>query len=197
MLSLTRYLLALVISVVAIFPKRISAQELVTNKPIIEATIIKIVSHEPQYASYDAYYKVVGHGATKISVSVEEEYSPQRRTKTFYNQETIHDVVESITAPYRAWIDFTAENGYGRCVYTIELLPHGEVGGCYLNGEPISSVATVEAGQTERFEIYTLSGIKLCTLDNLLAIDTIDYNGIVIVKRYMGDGEIVVSKVRL
>ncbi len=34
-----------------------------------------------------------------------------------------------ITAPYYAWIHISAENKYGKDVYTLELPPYGNVAG--------------------------------------------------------------------
>lgn len=94
-------------------------------KPFIErASILKIVDNSP-YTSYDAHYEVVYTGADRIMVSVEEEYSA--RLKTWYISEPFYatGIADHITSPYYAWIDFIAENQYGKDVYTIELQPYG------------------------------------------------------------------------
>ena len=108
------------------------------KKPTIDsATILHIVHNETNH-SYDAYFEVRYQGADAIIVSLEEEYGSKVRTWHITKPDLIVGTIDDITAPYRAWIDFTAENEYGRCVYTIELLPYGEVGGYYIDGEPVA-----------------------------------------------------------
>lgn len=96
-------------------------------KPFIEyASIEKIIDNSP-LASYNAHFKVKYRGTDQITVSVEEEYSSILKTQIIKEPYIAYGVAEYITAPYYAWIDFTAENKYGKSTYTIELEPNGTI----------------------------------------------------------------------
>lgn len=79
----------------------------------------------PGYDTYDVSCKVDYRGADYLFVSVEEEYGATSSSQ-FVREPYIADFVcKDITSPYSARIDITAENQYGRDVYTIELPPYG------------------------------------------------------------------------
>ena len=144
-------------------------------KPLIEyASIAKIVDNSP-LASYDAYYKVKYRGAEYIKVSVEEEYAS--RLKTWYTKEPYiaFGIADHITSPYYAWIDFIAENKYGKSIYTIELQPYGVV-----------SIRSNSIDSSDSFEVYDVNGFKLGTFNKLSDINQIQLKGLLIIKHIRG-----------
>ncbi len=157
-------------------------------KPLIEyASITKIVDNSP-FASYDAYYKVKYRGAEFIKVSVEEEYGS--RLKTWYTKEPYiaFGIADHITFPYYAWIDFIAENKYGKSIYTIELQPYGVVSASYLSQSTsetdhhTSSIHSNSIDDSDSFEVYDVNGFKLETFNKLSDINQIRRKGLLFIK---------------
>ena len=99
-------------------------------KPRIKSVkVVKIVSNMPKYDSYDVYYDVEYVGSDELFISVEEEYGGGMSSQIIKEPFYAHVKSENITAPYYAWIDISAENKYGKDVYTLELPPYGNVAG--------------------------------------------------------------------
>lgn len=96
-------------------------------RPYIETACISKIEPRNGKPAYDAYYTVQYRGSEKIRVSVEEEYGSSINTQIINEPYIVNGVVENITSPYYAWIDFLVENEYGSSLYTIELGPYGEV----------------------------------------------------------------------
>jgi len=161
-------------------------------KPTFENVLItKIVDNSP-YASYDAYYKAYYRGTDKITVSVEEEYSPQRRSWHIGEQNLSEGIVDHITAPFCAWLDFTAENKYGKTIFTIDLGPYGVVEDSYINSfsevrsSGLNIANNVMEQQSEQFIVYSPTGIELSRIDDLQQISNIGYQGLAIIHHYIG-----------
>jgi len=159
-------------------------------KPLIEyASIEEIVDNAP-YASYDAHYKVKYRGADKIKVSVEEEYSSKLKTCYIREPYIAYGVADHITAPYYAWIDFTAENKYGKSIYSIEIEPHGSswsklYAGLDLTAVRHSDLSEIISGN-DRFEVYDAAGIKVGDYTDIADIDRIPRKGLLIIKHIRG-----------
>lgn len=160
-------------------------------KPLIEYAAITDIHDNAPYASYNASYRVKYRGADKIKVSVEEEYGS--KAKSCYISEPYIAVgqADHITSPYYAWIDFIAENEYGKSTYTIELQPYG------LTSYPCASNANkkkcLEKKQSknniclnnndEIIEVYNATGVKLGTYETMIDLDNLPFKGLLIVKR--------------
>lgn len=143
-------------------------------KPFIEsATVEKIVNHAPK-PSYDAYYVVKYSGADRIRVSVEEEYGSALHTNVINEPGIASGIAENITAPYYAWIDFVADNEYGRSVYTIELGPYGEV----LNSGPSSDSGSSRPGNTAGLT-ETYKAVKATYSNNVVDFSEVVENVVV------------------
>lgn len=160
-------------------------------KPFIEyAEITDIVDNSP-YASYNVHYRVKYRGADKIKVSVEEEYSSKLKSCYIREPYIATGVADHITSPYYAWLDFSAENKYGKSVYTIELEPRGA------SWNKSHSVSESTAGRhataadvqhdNERFEVYDVNGINLGTVTDLADINRISGKRLLIIK-HIRDG---------
>ena len=156
-------------------------------KPKIFYAVIDSVKSNAPYDSYNAFYTVNYRGADKITVSVEEEYNPKLKTKYIYEQGIVNDVAEYITSTVCVWIDFTAENEYGKTVYTIELLPNGIVSG----------VENVVGNLNEYLEVYLQNGVKVGEFKSINDIKSAGITGIVIVRRIIGSNTAEVYKLRI
>ena len=155
-------------------------------KPFIEYALIeKIVDNTP-YDSYNAHYRVKYRGADRIKVVVEEEYSSVITPKYLYEPYIATGVADYITAPFCAWIDFTAENKYGKSVYTIELQPYGEVAS-YSSGSNAGIEQTLspqKADGDDSFAVYDINGYYLGTYKTADEIDNLLYKGLLIVQHF-------------
>ncbi|WP_290183490.1 hypothetical protein [Muribaculum intestinale] len=116
----------------------------------------------------------------KILVTVEEEYGAKMKAQFIYEPLIAYGIADHITSLFYAWIDFTAENKYGKTVYTIELQPGGIV-------SPTNSIQTIPLsdsayGDNDRFEIYDINGNRIGVTNDLASISQISYEGLLIVK---------------
>lgn len=164
-------------------------------KPFIEAAIEKIIDNYP-LASYDAHYIVKYHGADKIKIAVEEEYSSIISSRYLNEPYICYGVADHITAPYYAWIDFSAENQYGKTIYTIELQPYGVVsysgpGPYRYYPEGDASIIEVAAeNDYDSYEVFDLGGIEIGSFESMTDIDSNVAPGIYLV-RCIRNGSIV------
>lgn len=142
-------------------------------KPVIEsATILEIKDNAP-YKSYDAYFKVVYRGADRIQFSVVEEYSPAVFFHYINEPYVAYGVADHIASPYYAWIDFVAENKYGKATYTIELEPYGVV----------AEVDVISVDNNNNLlEVYNASGLKIATIHDMSELNSLSYKGLLIIK---------------
>ena len=120
-----------------------------------------------------------------IKVSVEEEYSSILMSKYIYEPIIAKGVADHITDAFYAWIDFTAENKYGKYVYTIELMPYGVVSDNSGPADDFAGVRSVGIDEPTdyRYEVYDISGIYLGQFAELSDIRNIPTKGILIVRR--------------
>ena len=116
---------------------------------------------------------------------MEEEYSSMVVSKYINDPFIASGVAEQITAPFYAWIDFTAENKYGKYVYTIELLPYGVVSDNSGPADDFAGIRSVGIDEPTdcRYEVYDISGIYLGQFAELSDIRNIPNKGILIVRR--------------
>lgn len=154
-------------------------------RPFIEYAVIDRIEDNAPLDSYNAYYTVKYLGTDRIKVSVEEEYSSMVVSKYINDPFIASGVAEQITAPFYAWIDFTAENKYGKYVYTIELLPYGVVSDNSGPADDFAGVRSVGIDEPTdcRYEVYDISGIYLGQFAELSDIRNIPAKGILIVRR--------------
>ena len=154
-------------------------------RPFIEYAVIDRIEDNAPLDSYNAYYTVKYLGTDRIKISVEEEYSSMVVSKYINEPFIASGVAEQITAPFYAWIDFTAENKYGKYVYTIELLPYGVVSDNSGPADDFAGVRSVGIDEPTdcRYEVYDISGIYLGQFAELSDIRNIPAKGILIVRR--------------
>lgn len=155
-------------------------------KPLIEYAVIDRIEDNAPLDSYNAYYSVKYRGTDKIKVSVEEEYASMVISTYIKEPFLANGVAEQITAPFYAWIDFVAENEYGKSVYTIELQPYGIVSdNSGLVEDLVTGLRSVKAdGATDvLYEVYDISGVYIGQFTKLSDIKSIPQKGILIVRR--------------
>ena len=101
------------------------------------------------------------------------------KAQFIYEPLIAYGVAEKITSLYYAWIDFTAENKYGKDVYTIELLPNGVVASL----DVITDASYSVYGDNDRFEIYDMKGTCIGIVEDLSYLSRIAYRGLLIIKQ--------------
>ena len=159
-------------------------------KPLIEYAVIERIEDNAPYDSYNAYYKVKYRGAEKIQIYVEEEYAPKVKYSVINEPYIAHGMADHITAPFFAWINFVAENEYGKSIYTIELEPYGAVSDN--SGLRDDSLVTgfhsinIDRSDDCRFEVYDAWGRKLGVFTDMSEIKSIPQKGILIIRHING-----------
>ena len=173
-------------------------------RPVIDYATIERIEDNSPYASYNAYYSVKYHGASKIKVSVEEEYGSKLKTQFIHEPYIAHGVAEYIAARYCAWIDFTASNDYGKTVYTIELGPYGELissnpegGSSGINDIEIDDADSNGSRIPERVQLIKLDGSLVYDGPSTDFTDGTILPGIYIRKDIFSDGSMKTDKIIL
>ena len=166
-------------------------------KPVIEC--VKMTTDgKPSNSFYNANYTVFYRGADYIKVSVEEEYGSILNTEYIYEPNIATGIARQIRAPYYAWIDFGAKNQYGTTTYTVELEPYGVI--VDANDSYPSVRVSCDKNQNQNHDqpliirVYDVFGHELGVLDSVEDMNHIDYNGIVVLKHFMGDQCVETSK---
>lgn len=155
-------------------------------KPLIEYAVIDRIEDNAPYESYNAYYTVKYRGADRIQVYLEQEYTSKVDFKYIKEPYIASGVADHIANPSYAWIDFVAENEYGKSVYTIELQPYGIVSGnSGLRDDLVTGLHSVKADEATDglYEVYDISGIYIGQFTKLSDIRNISPKGILIVRR--------------
>lgn len=152
-------------------------------KPFIEKVEIQKIVHNEGYDSYNVHFMVKYWGADYIRVVVEEEDNSVITPMYLYEPYIALGVAEYIAASFYAWIDFTAENQYGKDLYTVEMLPGGIPSAAI--DAPLEDVVPGE--ETETFEVYSIEGKQIGIFGSLEEIKDRGLLGVFIV-RQMQDG---------
>lgn len=164
-------------------------------KPFIESAIIKRIEDNSPYDSYNAYYEVAYRGSDRIQIYVEEEYSSKVKFNYIVEPYIAYGVADHITSLTYAWIDFVAENEYGKSVYTIELEPYGVVNedNSGRMETRTSNARLVNDDIDNMFDVYDIIGNFIGHFTTLDALNNIQQKGIYIVKR-IGNGTVETFK---
>lgn len=158
-------------------------------KPLIEYAVIERIEDNSPFDSYNAYYKVKCHGADILNIYVEEEYGSKVKYSFVKEPDILSGVADHITAPTYAWIDFIAENQYGKSMYTIELEPYGVVSDNSGPADPDDGGhhAGIDIPDSENeaefFDVYDISGKYIGRFNEKSELENISPKGILIVKR--------------
>ncbi|MCM1141830.1 MAG: hypothetical protein NC453_24935 [Muribaculum sp.] len=156
-------------------------------KPYIEyASVEDIIDNHP-FDSYNVHYKVKYRGADKIKVSVEEEYSPEIKVKYIREPYIAYGTADNVSDSFYVWIDFTAENEYGKTVHTIELQPGGVVSDGIKSTNRHSGIGKVTGASREYYELYRADGRRIGVFSHPEQFKLHRDEGIVIV-RHIIDG---------
>lgn len=172
-------------------------------KPLIEYATITDIHDNAPYASYNASYVVKYRGADKIKVSVEEEYGSKTKSCYIIEPYIATGVADHITSPYYAWIDFVAENKYGKSTYTIELQPYGVTSyPCASNTNKKNHLEKTQYSNNiclnnndEIIEVYDALGIKIGTYKTMADLNSLPFSGLLIVKRVSNNKVIETFKI--
>ena len=152
------------------------------QKPVITAiNITNIDRHDEAYA-FDVYYEVFCTDADRLIVSVDEEYGARIKEWVFDEPDMVCGVAPNISSLHGAWIDFTAENEYGKTVKTAEFAP----GGILVPTDPIiSGVLQLHDTDAEicRMEVFGINGTHVATLQEPAQLSELPA-GVYIIKYY-------------
>ena len=152
------------------------------QEPVITAiNITNIDRHDDAYA-FDVYYEVFCTDADRLIVSVDEEYGARIKEWVFDETDMVNGVAPNISSLHGTWIDFTAENEYGKTVKTVEFAP----GGIFVPTDPIiSSVQQLHDTDAEicRMEVFGINGTHVATLQDVAQLSGLP-GGVYIIKYY-------------
>lgn len=154
-------------------------------KPEIRSVnIISKTSHlAPYESSYDLDCVVEYVGCNQLLVQLEEEYSSILESQIVNEPFLAHINVETINGSYYAWLDITAQNKYGKDVYTIELPPYPDDSNHLVSNRVRKTVISGVTVDTERIEVFNLIGNKIVNLSDLSEIEKLPC-GIYILNKY-------------
>ena len=151
------------------------------QEPVITAiNITNIDRHDDAY--FDVYYEVFCTDADRLIVSVDEEYGARIKEWVFDEPDMVSGVAPNISSLHGAWIDFTAENEYGKTVITAEFTP----GGILVPTDPIiSGVLQLHDTDAEicRMEVFGINGTHVATLQEPAQLSELPA-GVYIIKYY-------------
>ena len=151
------------------------------QEPVITAiNITNIDRHDDAY--FDVYYEVFCTDADRLIVSVDEEYGARIKEWVFDEPDMVCGVAPNISSLHGAWIDFTAENEYGKTVKTAEFAP----GGILVPTDPIiSGVLQLHDTDAEicRMEVFGINGTHVATLQEPAQLSELPA-GVYIIKYY-------------
>lgn len=151
------------------------------QEPVITAiNITNIDRHDDAY--FDVYYEVFCTDADRLIVSVDEEYGARIKEWVFDEPDMVCGVAPNISSLHGAWIDFTAENEYGKTVKTAEFAP----GGILVPTDPIiSGVLQLHDTDAEicRMEVFGINGTHVATLQEPAQLSELRA-GVYIIKYY-------------
>lgn len=161
-------------------------------KPYVEYASIEQIVKSTSFDSYDAHFNVKYRGCEIIKVSIEEEYSPEIRVKYIEEPYIAYGIAENISDSFYAWIDFQAENEYGKSVYTIELQPGGVL------ARNVDNTANFKLAErdlmknvvSQYYELYDIHGHLIGQFMSVKELNSISFNGIGVI-RCWNNGEIV------
>ena len=151
------------------------------QEPVITAiNITNIDRHDDAY--FDVYYEVFCTDADRLIVSVDEEYGARIKEWVFDEPDMVSGVAPNISSLHGVWIDFTAENEYGKTVKTAEFAP----GGILVPTDPIiSGVLQLHDTDAEicRMEVFGINGTHVATLQEPAQLSELPA-GVYIIKYY-------------
>ena len=152
-------------------------------KPIITDIQITDVINEPETHSYDVHYTVYYCGADRILVSVEEEYGARMPIWVFNEPFRVSGVADKIASLHHAWLDFIAENKYGRTMETVVFGPNGSIIESSLEKRLYSRYDNADAWNYDYVKIYDIFGNLLSVEPKGVSINNLS-KGLYVLKFY-------------
>lgn len=148
-------------------------------------------------------YIVKYRGADKIKVSVEEEYGSKIKSCYINEPYIAVGLADHITSPYYAWIDFVAENKYGKSTYTIELQPYGLTSSpCVSDTNKKKHLEKTQSknniclnNNDEIIEVYNAFGIKIGSYKTMYDLNDLPFKGLLVVKRVSNNKVVETTKI--
>lgn len=155
-------------------------------KPILRnVEILRKESNAP-YSNYNVYYTVEFYGAKSMMIDLFESGRPVWASQIVDGPGKVDVVTKNIAKYYKAWLEMSVKNKYGKAEYVVELPPFME--------DDVTGIAdiirdTPDAGTIDRMEIYDMSGVRVATFHDSAGLASLG-NGIYIIRIYDIDGNV-------
>lgn len=162
-------------------------------KPRIEyVNIIQTIQY-PERQTYDIQFEIKYYGSDRINIAVEEEYGSWLKNQHIREPFWTKCKCEQISAPFRAWTDFSVRNDYGSDTYTVELGPYGELVDAYRLYDGYTSLKNVRPAigyELDYIEIYSGQGLYLGKYNCIEDARSYLKKGFYVIKEFYSDGTI-------
>ncbi len=170
-------------------PYRISLE----LKPRIEyVNIIQTIQY-PERQTYDIQFEIKYYGSDRINIAVEEEYGSWLKNQHIREPFWTKCKCEQISAPFRAWADFSVRNDYGSDTYTVELGPYGELVDAYRLYDGYTFLKNVRpaiSNEPDYIEIYGVQGLYLGKYNCIEDARNYLKTGFYVIKEFYSNGTI-------
>ncbi|MBP2691707.1 MAG: T9SS type A sorting domain-containing protein [Muribaculaceae bacterium] len=160
-------------------------------KPQIEYVKILKIEQQTEQQTYDVYFEVKYSGADYITTEIEEEFSTWTRTEFIDEASPAKGVCQQITAPFKAWINFSVRNDYGFCTYTVEFDPYGKVVDTRITSD-ITDIMLSE--QIKHVEVYNINGTSVGIFNSIPDSIAALAKGCYILRMVYASGKVTVKK---
>lgn len=162
-------------------------------KPRIEyVNIIQTIQY-PERQTYDIQFEIKYYGSDRINIAVEEEYGSWLKNQHIREPFWTKCKCEQISAPFRAWTDFSVRNDYGSDTYTVELGPYGELVDAYRLYDGYTSLKNVRpaiSNEPDYIEIYGVQGLYLGKYNCIEDARNYLKTGFYVIKEFYSNGTI-------
>lgn len=157
-------------------------------KPQIKrVNIIRKESNAP-YDTYNVYYTVEFYGAKEIQIKTREGGSPMIMSQFATGPFLAHVVTRSITKFYKARLEISAKNKYGKAEFSVDLPPFVDEDASYAAKTGSEALKGLTDSDIYSIDIYNIiTGAKIKTASTLDQLETLK-NGLYNVTVYDNDG---------
>lgn len=157
-------------------------------KPQIKRVNIIRKESNANSGTYNVYYTVEFYGAKDIMIDLLESNRPiwisQIATGPFF----ANVVTKNIAKYYKAWLEISAKNKYGKVEHTEELPPFVEDGALSTTTIGLGNLKDIMDSDIYSIDIYNIiTGAKIKTVSTLDELETLE-NGLYTVTVYDNDG---------
>lgn len=159
-------------------------------KPQIKrVNIIRKESNAP-YDTYNVYYTVEFYGAKEIQIKTREGGSPIVMSQFATGPFLAHVVTRSITKFYKARLEISAKNKYGKAEFSVDLPPFVDEDASYAVTTGSEALKGLTASDIYSIDVHEMTtGTKIKTVSTLGQLETLK-SGLYTVKIYTNAGDV-------